>query len=237
MNKRLYPSKRIRHATIDSLTVIMDLKTDSYHTFDHQASFIFEKIIDADGDLALAFARYQQEFRGETRILDSRFERFVLQCIDLGFLTAKPFEGSDRNAPASPRPARLQFLSLQAWLSLFLTGSSIKLRGFGRTYEKYNALSCALGLDNSDRLLQTALAAFLRAENFISFANAPDDCLPRSLALFRFLRSIGFPVIHRIGGRRFPTLTMHAWVEYNGMMLLDDSREIEHDIVLASITD
>jgi len=86
-----------------------------------------------------------------------------------------------------------------------------------------------------EQLLPDALRAFLIAENFVAFRNSPDDCLPRSLSLFRFLRSIGIPAIHRIGGRRVPVLKMHAWVEVNSKVLLDDPTEPEKDIILASL--
>ena len=66
-----------------------------------------------------------------------------------------------------------------------------------------------------------ALDAFYRAESVVPMPNAPDDCLPRSLALFVYLRAIGFACEHLIGVRRYPSLTMHAWVEVDGRVVAD----------------
>jgi Transglutaminase-like superfamily len=65
-----------------------------------------------------------------------------------------------------------------------------------------------------------AVRAFVRAEHFIISRLGPDDCLPRSLALYVFLRSRGIPVCHRIGVRRYP-FSAHAWVEHQADLILD----------------
>lgn len=70
--------------------------------------------------------------------------------------------------------------------------------------------------------LARACAAFLKAENFYVSSRAPDDCLLRSFALFRFLLRSGLPAEHVIGVRRVP-FAVHAWVECDGKVVLDDS--------------
>jgi hypothetical protein len=72
----------------------------------------------------------------------------------------------------------------------------------------------------SNRLLERAVAAFGHAENFFILKRAPQDCLPRSLALFRFLRLVGVPAEHCIGVRRYPFLA-HAWVEHGDRVVHD----------------
>ena len=58
-------------------------------------------------------------------------------------------------------------------------------------------------------------------------------CLDRSRALYSMLRAHGCPAELRIGAHREnETLTAHAWVEYDGVPLLDD--EAERFTVLSS---
>ena len=64
------------------------------------------------------------------------------------------------------------------------------------------------------------MGAFGRAENFFVVRRAPDDCLVRSLSLYRFLREAGSRAEHVIGVRRFP-FQAHAWVECAGEVLMD----------------
>ena len=80
-----------------------------------------------------------------------------------------------------------------------------------------------------------ARAAFVRAENFYWRRRAPNDCLPRSLALYAYMRRLGMPVVHRIGARRFPAFRCHAWVEYDGSPILDNRAKVSDYTVIASI--
>ena len=75
----------------------------------------------------------------------------------------------------------------------------------------------------------------MRAENLFWFRDAPDDCLPRSLALFSFLRALGLPATHKIGGTRYPGLLMHAWVESSERALIDDPELLGMLTVLSTI--
>jgi len=129
-----------------------------------------------------------------------------------------------------------RFLTIKAWWSLWSVTRSLAKRGFSCTY------NAALGLPKLQKIqtrrqtgsLSTALKAFARAENFLYLKKAPRDCLPRSLALFLFLRSIGWPVEHCIGLQQFPFLA-HAWTEYHGEVLHDDPRNQERFTVIARI--
>ena len=100
---------------------------------------------------------------------------------------------------------------------LIATQRALSRDGFGKTYERYGRISAA---SSCGRLVE-ALAAFEFAENFFVARRAPDDCLSRSLSLYRFLRECGLPVEHVIGVSRFPFLA-HAWVEHACVALLDD---------------
>jgi hypothetical protein len=78
----------------------------------------------------------------------------------------------------------------------------------------------ALAVRDAEMSLSTAIRVFQRAENFFSTRYAGIDCLPRSLALHRFLLSVGLNANHCIGVRCFP-FGAHAWVEVKGTLVCD----------------
>ena len=88
-------------------------------------------------------------------------------------------------------------------------------------------------VDSAD--VELARAAFVRAENFYLRRRAPNDCLPRSLALYAYMRGLGVPVVHRIGARRFPAFRCHAWVEHDGAPILDQRAKVSDYTLIASM--
>ncbi len=82
--------------------------------------------------------------------------------------------------------------------------------------------------------MRRALRAFQIAENFITVSDVNIDCLPRSLALHRFLASCDVPAQHCIGVRRYP-FGAHAWVEVNGVPVCDTATFVEQFSVLARL--
>ena len=108
-------------------------------------------------------------------------------------------------------------------------------QGFTAIYERLEN-GTASSADRSDPAdVELARAAFVRAENFYLRRRAPNDCLPRSLALYAYMRGLGVPVIHRIGARRFPAFRCHAWVECDGSPLLDQPAKVSDYTLIASI--
>ena len=100
----------------------------------------------------------------------------------------------------------------------------LKLRGFHAAYSR--AKSYATMIDEravpaqKPVFFETAMAAFHRAERLVFSGRGLDDCLPRSLALFVYLRRCNLTARHFIGVRRYP-FAAHAWVEHDGQMLLE----------------
>lgn len=77
------------------------------------------------------------------------------------------------------------------------------------------------------------LAKFRAAENFVILPRAPSDCLPRSLALFLYLRSSGHEAIHKLGVTSKPGINMHAWVELDGRAVLNDTSIDTYSVINA----
>jgi hypothetical protein len=167
--------------------------------------------------------------------LQADFASFTQKCLTESFIT----ESQTPSLPPSKVsregfPAR-RFLTIRAWWKLWRVTRSLSQQGFSKVYNaalhqpKFEEIR-----NGREARLSAALKAFARAENFFHLKKAPQDCLPRSLALFRFLHSIGLAVEHRIGLQQFPFLA-HAWTEYHGEVLHDDPRNQERFTVIAKI--
>ena len=79
--------------------------------------------------------------------------------------------------------------------------------------------------------LEADLRPFLAVEALVPSALGERDCLPRSLALFVYLRALGHDARHVIGVARFP-FSAHAWVEVGNEALLE--KRIEQKLLLGS---
>ena len=113
--------------------------------------------------------------------------------------------------------------TLRAWWSLLLTVWQLRGNNFARVYSKLSDSPKPPAMGTSIEVpLERAERAFRLAENFFLMRKAPRDCLPRSLALYRFLLGAGIPANHVIGVHRYP-FEAHAWVEANGRVICDST--------------
>jgi Transglutaminase-like superfamily len=103
------------------------------------------------------------------------------------------------------------------------TATRLRRDGFTATYELAAALGTIEPLPFTEPRFTQAITAFMRAEIFFVHRDAPTDCLPRSLALFGFLRRMRLQAEHVIGVQRSP-FQAHAWVELLGKVVLDSDR-------------
>lgn len=121
-----------------------------------------------------------------------------------------------------------------AWLSLFRISRLLSQKGFGPCYSAIAALpkpvESSAGADRVDAAVQT----FLKAETVFWLKGAPNDCLARSMALYRFLLSVGVRAQHRMGVRQAPFFA-HSWVEYRGMPLLETAEVTSQFYVISEL--
>ncbi|MDB5070009.1 MAG: hypothetical protein JWM87_1120 [Candidatus Eremiobacteraeota bacterium] len=192
----------------------MDLRTERYRVLDDTAGLLWA-VLTGDDDALASSPRYDvgdAEFRAE-------LDRFAQRCVDEGLLQRAGTEFPPRLL-AAHRRRRLTGVPpvLRALSALVATQRALSGAGFRATYERYALLPVESGATGAG----AALRSFVRAENFFVVRRAPDDCLGRSLALYRFLRSVGIAAEHVIGVRRCP-FGAHAWVECQGAALLGDA--------------
>ena len=216
MVARFFPARTVRHAEVDGLRVILDLRAGSYRVLDEAAGVLWAVLI-GEADQTTSFEFLSQQYEVDSERLAAELAALADRCVREGLLAAR----GDPLLQTPPIPhipgTRSNPGTLQALVCLIATRRALARHGFAETYERYAALPA----QSARRSPERALKAFSRAENFFIARRAPQDCLLRSLALFWFLRLASVPVQHVIGVRRFP-FGAHAWVEYNGSPLLDD---------------
>ena len=214
---------------LDGTVVLLELTSAEYFAFDDVGSDFWLRLVDPRIELQTALGELRAE-RGDV------VDRFVDDCLRRNLLTrGTPASVSPPSPRIGPRSTTSSwFLTPRAWSHLARTWAALRLRGFGPVYRRL-LVERPLQRPTSPDLVDRAVRSFVRAENLFWFRDAPDDCLPRSLALFSFLRALGLPATHKIGGTRYPGLLMHAWVESSERALIDDPELLGMLTVLSTI--
>jgi hypothetical protein len=218
MGSGFLPASTIRHAEVDRLRVILDLRTSSYKVLDDAASALWAVLV-GEADLLSSLESLSRRYVVDEAQLQKELTAFAQRCVHEGLLVTTNSSSPSASVPAAQLSCvhRFRPATLRALACLISTRRALAREGFARTYDRYAAFSVASSKPDLDGLLK----AFSRAEHVFITQRAPRDCLVRSLSLFRFLRSANVSVQHVIGVRRFP-FGAHAWVEYNGAPMLDD---------------
>lgn len=217
-------SEHIRHVQIDDVIVLLDIRAGRYLLIEDVAAEMWdglcrnrtpEQIVD---DISTRYDAARDQVAQD-------FAQFLASCRANGYWDDAPAAPALPVVPhsATSFAAGRHFLTLRAWLALLASWMTLKTGGFHGLHgaaQRLAAMPRGAGQPDA-QLLQRAEAAFLRAENFFILKSAPQDCLPRSMAMYRFLHGLGLPVRHRIEVERYP-LTMHAWVECDGEPVLND---------------
>ena len=234
--EQLYVAPHVRHVWVGDRVVILDLRTESYFALDPIGSVMWRELVREQSRTACL-----ENLHGELSVEAGRLARdldgLAKKCLEAGWLVSTCLVSSS-TTPALPRgrPAQ-RFLTLRAWWTLLRVTRSITRRGFTRTYDELSQGAAPVSPSDRDpeALLSAAVLAFARAEEFFYLKAAPADCLPRSLALFRFLRAVGLPVEHCISVQQFP-FTAHAWTQYRGRIVHDDPENQNRYTVIARMT-
>jgi Transglutaminase-like superfamily/Coenzyme PQQ synthesis protein D (PqqD) len=227
----------VRQAVVDHGLVLLDLHGGEFVILDEVAAAMWQALAHDGLDTGAAQAALLASFDVEPQRLSADLEAFVQRCLSQGWLQLRHAAGPlvppqvTSVQPTRPKPARpsrtARLAPLYAWWCLVRTGRELRRHGLRGVVERWPELERPGVPDTPDACdshsLQRALQAFRLAENFYIAARAPDDCLPRSLALFRFLRARGLPAEHCVGYERHAS-GAHAWVECGGQVLLDEDR-------------
>lgn len=234
--KRLQPTETIRFAEIDGLIVILDLSSEDYFVLNSTGTYVWKLLLGLGGDVAAAMRAATTHYSSGNRPeIMAEVALEIEEWKSRGFLDSHPRAVMQSSERKHHLRSLKHCFELSACWSLATTAFTLRRKGFARTYQSWANLPMPSSREISSKLMSEAEAAFVRMENVFFFRSAPWDCLPRSLAFFHFCRSVGLPVGHRIGGRRFPQFVMHAWVEYDNHVVLDDPDCNREFTLLASI--
>jgi len=221
---------QVRSRIVDGLAVILDLRLGDYVILDKVATAMWRVLLTADPPDRVPLL--ERQFAVPAEQLAADLEAFLKQCVERGFLTERPAPLVERR---TLRRVRRGAAAQRAWWSLLATTRALAMQGFSSTYRRYAGFAKPVADDRElDDLVRRAERAFARAEHFFVMRAAPKDCLPRSLALYRFMLSAGIPVDHCIGVMRFP-FAAHAWVECRGRVLNDSEANVRLYAELARI--
>ncbi|MBV8531015.1 MAG: lasso peptide biosynthesis B2 protein [Candidatus Eremiobacteraeota bacterium] len=193
------------------MVVILDLLANEYVMLDANSSAIWQEV------LAKGVCSREQEI-------------FARDCVERGYLTFDPAPTS-----ACPRRLRTRYVPLiaYAWYSLREATRALVKDGFAVSYRRYASLEKPKppGMREAPRLA-TAERAFHFAENFFEHPSSPNDCLPRSFALYQLLIYAGLSPEHRIGVRLHP-FRADAWVTCLRRPIGDSSGNVEQYTTIA----
>jgi hypothetical protein len=218
----LYPAAAIRTAKIDGIVVVLDLRTNSYLLLDKTATAMFE-VLTTQPDHDVRVAHLAARLGTTASVIEADLRDFTTDCFRRGMLSIHPPPPMRR--PDTVTASHATGLALRAWWSLLTTCYRLKWRSLAAAYEACARLpKPILPAEPPAQLVRRAERAFLIAENLFPLRTAPRDCLPRSLALFSFLNSLGIACDHNIGVIRTP-FTAHAWVEVGGSPVLEQRHD------------
>ena len=148
------------------------------------------------------------------------------QVLSSGWLTPAQ-QAVPPSAPSRAKPVR-RFRVVHAFGCMAGCMVALRVLGFQRTYSTVQRLAGRTTSTANASDIHTHLQLFQTAESFFFSHKRLEDCLPRSLALFLYLRRSGLPAEHHIGIRRYP-FGAHAWVKACG---IDLQRAVTHGNLL-----
>ncbi len=201
----------VRAVQVANLVVILDVSVGDYTILDRSQAMMWAALL-AGGPL------------------DADAAAFASDCEHAGFLTTE-----DVAQPAAGRGTPLRLPRwIPGWMpaaaALLAMRRAMRRGGFAKAYARLSAWHGG----GSMRPLDAALVDFRKAEALLPPGNGLRDCLPRSLALFAYLRRLGHPAEHVIGVQVYP-FGAHAWVECHGRLLLDEAGFIAGYVPLARL--
>ena len=208
--------------------MLLDLDRASYSLLNPSAAIIW-RALGAPIDRATLVREVHKLVDGNLADVEREVAHFLEDGQSRGFVATGPVP--DDLVPALKPPGVFGWLHAKAALAILRTRVEFRFRRFNRVYAKLRSYREAHPPHEASALLR-AERAFLAAETLFPAPVRHADCLPRSIALFRFLRSAGLPARHLIGVRHTP-LVMHAWVECDGRVVLDDGRAAAMSVLAA----
>jgi hypothetical protein len=212
-------SESVKFALVDGRYVLLDFNSGCYRVLNPSATACWSLLCGGDAsEQAISETAVSLGIEVDT----FEHECFAQQCAKLNLIASSdevPSLAADRVDGLMVSRKRFSGGSLLgAWLAL----RRARRHTIGNEMRVTRAYYESLQVCDRPVPLKIALERFKLAEAFAPLPKAPDDCLPRSLALYDHLLASGIRAEHRIGVKS-PPFVAHAWVETGGTALLDAS--------------
>jgi Transglutaminase-like superfamily len=212
-------SDHIRYVEESDCIVVLDCRKGRYEVADEVATSMWNCLVGTTS-LDRQIGQWHEDYGLTADMALDEIRKFAQACERGGLLRRKTgFDVIASNAGAMAAPRSMPWRVPRIVLALFYivsTSWSLRTKKFSPTYRRCAAVASPTGQASPEKPIRT----FLRAENIVGVCRSADDCLVRSLSLFRYLRACGVPAEHVIGVRRIP-FDAHAWVEVGGVPMLD----------------
>ncbi|MGE0217302.1 lasso peptide biosynthesis B2 protein [Mycolicibacterium sp.] len=208
---QLFCAPHLRCVEVAGRLVMLDLSAGVYETTDEVGAAMWAQLTElpADRDIPKLAARYGVPLS----VVLSDLNAFAERQLAAGRLVRAPAPRSPVESAPRQRPSVTRALRERA-------GADRALRkSFAAAYTA--RVGPAADTAGPRVALARLLDVFRTADGLYPSPEAPLDCLPRSLAMTRFLRTSGWPAQHVIGVALYP-FEAHAWVEVDGVALGED---------------
>jgi hypothetical protein len=195
------------------ILVFLDEERGRYAALGPEAAALWEKLFGPSSSRGAG----QEGWAGSDLCADD-FD-LLREARDLGWLV----EGAAPEVSRpSTRPPKRHFLLMRAFWLLLRMQRLVGRCGLRHAYSAARSYTREIRPSGPPKgvPLDLLLRRFRHADRWVSSSLGAEDCLPRSLALFAFLRSGGLAVTHHVGVAQFP-FRAHAWVELDGAPLLE----------------
>ncbi|MBX7431198.1 lasso peptide biosynthesis B2 protein [Mycobacterium sp. Y57] len=203
--KQWFVSPHAATAVVEEHLVLLDLWAGEYSVFDRVATRFWVHST-SPWPSRISAEELADQLGAPRTVIEQDAALFIAEQIQAGWLQARP----SQPAAATPDTVPRSRPSIAAAWKARLRADRLLKRGF---WPAYDALVRPIAVEASPRVpIDVAVAKFAAAENLYPSRDAPMDCLPRSMALARFLRCAGWPAEHVLGVRLYP-FEAHAWVE------------------------
>lgn len=217
MPPRLYCDSPLRWVELSRRLVLLDLSSGTYDMVDEVGTAMWQQLL------------REPEQRDLPGLADgygvslSILEKDFIEFADAQQTAGRLHPMSPSTAPPRPMAPRHRATVSRALRERAAAQHDLR-RDFAQAYRKRIG---AIADESAPRVdIDAALKRFRTADGIFPAREAPLDCLPRSLALTRFLRTAGWPAVHVIGVALHP-FEAHAWVELNGVAVDENASALQ----------
>jgi hypothetical protein len=221
---RLYCVEQLGNAIVADHLVLLDLTAGEYLVLDEIATAMWQQLL---------LSPAHRDIQSVARRFSAAISEVAADMADFAREQVNAGRLSHLHAPeptrVSPVPYRRPSVA-RAWWERTRADGDLRA-GFASAYHGRTGPPAARVGADAREPSHRVVATFTAAENLHPTRRALSDCLPRSLALVRFLRTAGWPAEHVIGVATFP-FQAHAWVEINGQPIREGSTFTNHFTVI-----